>query len=280
MVLFPSDVQALLVRLEERLDLDAALSQACQPSLEREAYDELVSTATSVLQKRLGRKAGMVSDQVLTADWFAQIDWESAGFTAGQASALASLCRSVLSGSSALPSNQKTGRALLLLTDAILAELDRLPDLAEPPEESAELDARPFFGEMVKSLTALLPYERRDFPTEMTLTQVKLLLSDLPDGAYYAVKIFAPAGSEPGRLEMGLYFESGDMEKLAHHFKRKVPGLSHSLGGKEINLEEGRQSLSISLHQSYQPSEKLSAFMTAATLVGFIGSIQERMPRR
>ena len=280
MLLFPSDVQALLAKLAEQLDLDAGLVQACQPSLEHEAYDDLVSTASSVLQKRLARKAGMVSGQVLTADWPAQIDWESAGFTAGQARALSSLCQGVLSGFDALPINRKTGRALLLLTDALLSELDRLPDLAQPSEDAAELDARPFFGEMVKSLTALLPYERRDFPTEMTQTQVKLLLSDLPDGAYYAVRIFAPAGSEPGRLEMGLYFESGDMDKLAQHFRRKVPGLSHSLGGKEINLEETSHSLSISLHQPYQPSEKLSAFMTAATLVGLIGSIQERMPRR
>jgi hypothetical protein len=280
MLLFPSDVQALLAELAERLDLDPGLAEACRTSFEREAHDELISTASSVLQKRLASKAGVASDQVLTTDWPDHIDWETGGFALGQAKALASLCQSVLASSGALPSTGKTGRALLLLIDALLAELDRLPDLAQPGEDPAEIDARPFFGEMVKSLTALLPYERRDFPAEMTPTQVKLLLSDLPDGAYYAVKIFAPAGSEPGRLEMGLYFESGDMEKLAHHFRRKVPGLSHSLGGKEINLEESSSSLSISLHQLYQPSEKLSAFMTAATLVGFIGSIQERMPRR
>ncbi len=280
MLLFPSDVQALLAELAERLDFDPGLAEACQPSIEREAYDELISTASSVLRKRLARKAGVAGDQGLTADWPAQIDWESAGFTPGQTRALTSFCQSVLSGSGALRYTRKTSRALLLLVDTLLAELDRLPDLAQPPEDSTESDARPFFGEMIKSLTALLPYERRDFPTEMTLTQVKLLLPDLPDGAYYAVKIFAPAGSEPGRLEMGLYFESGDLEKLAHHFRRKVPGLSHSLGGKEINLEESSSSLSISLHQPYQPSEKLSAFMTAATLVGFIGSVQERMPRR
>jgi hypothetical protein len=280
MLLFPSDVEALLVKLAEQLDLDPGLAEACRPSFEHEAYDELISTASSVLQKRLRRKAGVVNDQALTSDWHTQIEWEGTGFTPGQAKALASFCWSVLSDSQALPCTRKTGRAILLLTDALLGELDRLPDLTQPTEDSAEFDARPFFGEMVKSLTALLPYERRDFPTEMTQTQVKLLLSDLPDGAYYGVKIFAPGGSEPGRLEMGLYFEAGDIEKLTHHFRRKVPGLSHSLGGKEIKLEEGGDWLSISLHQPYQPAEKLSAFMTAATLVGFIGSIQERMPRR
>jgi hypothetical protein len=69
------------------------------------------------------------------------------------------------------------------------------------------------------------------------------------------------------------------MEKLVRHFKRKIPGLSHSLGGKEVIIEEKGGLLAILLYQPYQPAEKLSAFMTAATLVGLIGSIQERMPR-
>jgi hypothetical protein len=278
MLLFPGDVESLLAHLAERLDLDSHLVERCRPHLESEAYQNLISAVTAELAKRLGQKASL-SDQATSADWVEKIDWEAAGVAPKEAKALTNFIQVVLASSADLPATAKSGRAILLLTDVLLAELDKLPDLAQPGEVPADPDARPFFDELVKSLNALLPYEQRDFPTKMTPTQVQLLFPSLPEEAYYSVKILPPAGADPGHLEMGLHFGSGDMEKLVRHFKRKIPGLSHSLGGKEVIIEEKGGLLAILLYQPYQPAEKLSAFMTAATLVGLIGSIQERMPR-
>jgi len=281
MFLFPSDIDSLLRRLSERLDLDPRLMEACRPLIEKEAYQQLGSAAATVLCQRLSQKAGLGNNQLSETDWAGRIGWTAAGFAPGQAHALAELCQSVLDSfapgrPAPLPATPKTGRAILLLTDALLDELERLPDLAPPP---AEADARPFFEELVKSLNALLPYKQRDFPVEMDATQLKLLLFNLPPGAHYAVEFRPPAGDDPGRLEMGLYFPAGDLEKLTRHFRRKLPALCRSMGNKEITLQERDKRLAILLHQPYKPSGKLSAFMTAATLVGLIGSIQERMPK-
>ena len=278
MLLFPADAESLLAHLAERLDLDSRLVERCRPHLESEAYQNLISAITAELARRLDQKTGS-NDQVTSADWVEKIDWEAAGVAPKEAKALTNFIQVVLASSANLPATAKSGRAILLLTDVLLAELGKLPDLAQPDEVPTGLDARPFFDELVKSLNALLPYEQRDFPTKMTPTQVRLLFPSLPENAYYAVQIFPPAGADPGHLEMGLYFGSGDMEKLVRHFKRKIPGLSHSLGGKEVIIDEKEELLAILLNQPYQPAEKLSAFMTAATLVGLIGSIQERMPR-
>ena len=280
MLLFPGDIKSLLAHLADRLELDADLVNACRPSFESETHQELITTASTVLVQRLGQKSGLASEQLDNSEWSEKIDWETAGFSAEQRRALIAFCEGVLANATFLPATAKTSRALLLLIDALLVELEALPDLAQPDEAPESIDARPFFDELVKSLNALLPYAQRDFPTLMISTQVKLLLSNLPNDAYYAVEIFPPAGDDPGHLEMGIHFESGDIEKLSSHFKRKIPGLSHSLGGKEIILQERDSHLAILLQQQYQPTEKLSAFMTAATLVGLIGSIQERMPRR
>jgi hypothetical protein len=280
MLLFPGEIESALTHLAEQLDLDPHLVEACQRPFDNESYQDLIASATEVLTQRLGQKAGLASDQVRDADWVEKIDWLAAGVRTDQKEVLTTLCQAILDGSAVLPATPKTSRAILLLTDVLLAELEQLPDLVQPDDATAEYDARPFFGELVKSLNALLPYEQRDFPTQMTSTQIKLLLSNLAEDIYYAVDISPPDGEEAGLLEMGIHFESGDMEKLTRHFKRKIPGLSHSLGGKEIILKEEEGHLAILLHQPFQPSEKLSAFMTAATLVGLIGSIQERMPRR
>jgi hypothetical protein len=280
MLLFPAEVQSILTHLVEQLEFDQELMEACQTAFESEDHPELISAASGILAQRLGRKSGQAVKQVVSGRWADEIQWEAAGFGAERAKALIDFCEAVLVSATALAGTAAASRAVLLMVNALLAELGKLPDLSQPDEEPNGIDARPFFDELVKSLNALLPYEQRDFPTEMGPSQVKLLLADLIEGAYYAVEIFAPTEDQPGRLEMGIHFESGDMEKLTRHFKRKIPGLSHSLGGKEIILREQDGHLAILLEQKYQPTEKLSAFMTAATLVGLVGSIQERMPRR
>ncbi len=280
MLLFPGEIQSTLTYLVKQMKLDPDLVEACQAAFESEDHPELIRSASGVLAQRLGRKSGLTVQQVVSGKWAEEIVWDAAGFGAERIKALIDFCEAVLVSAAALPGTAASSRAILLMVNALLAELEELPDLAHAEEEPEGIDARPFFEELIKSLNALLPYEQRDFPTKVGPSQVKLLLANLIEGAYYAVEIFAPTEDAPGRLEMGIHFESGDMEKLTRHFKRKIPGLSHSLGGKEIILREGAQDLAILLEQQYQPAEKLSAFMTAATLVGLIGSIQERMPRR
>lgn len=285
MFFFPGDIESLLGHLAERLDTDPQLMEACRPLIKKEAYHELVSKSIAILAQRLGQKAGMHLQEIWRADWAARVSWEASGMDRERREGMVALCQSLLDsfGPEAvhpLPANAKSSRAVLLLVDAILAELDRLPDLALPTEGPSGFDARPFFESLVQSLNSLLPYEQRDFPNQIAPSRVKLLLANLPDDAYFAVEIHPPSEDDPGRIQMGLHFDAGEMEKLARHFRRKIPSLIHSMGGKEISLEEGDGRLSLLLLQPYQPVEKLSAFMMAATLVGFIGSVQERMPRR
>lgn len=277
MLLFPTDINSLLAHLDEQLALDEKLRDACRPLIESENYAELIGKAVTVLANRISQKSGAPAGELASAAWAERIDWGTAGIDKAQSQHLAALCDSLLNHAATLRPSAKSARALLLMADVLLTELDRLPDLSAP---KAELDATPFFKELVQSLNSLLPYEQRDFPAEIAPTKAKLLLFSLPENAYYAVEIIPPAGDEVGRLEMGIHFEGDDLETLTNHFRRKIPSLSHSLGGKEIVFEENEERTSILLHQPFQPAEKMSAFMTAATLVGLIGSIQERMPRR
>ncbi len=275
-MLFPSELDALLNHPSQQEALDATLLEACRPHVAAESFADLIAAAAGVLAQRLAQKAG-IADGRLPAGWPEQIDWEAANFTPGRAQALIGLCQATLACTLAFPATAKTDFTILLLVDMLLGELDHLLD-ASPPVVT--FDGRSFFAELVKSLNALLPYEQRDFPAEMTPTRLRFALLGLPEGACYLVEIVPPRGDEPGRIEMSAVFESGDLDDLARHWKRKVPGLGQSMGGKEIVLIEGENRLAVVLGQPYKPTEKLSAFMLAATLVGLIGSVQERMPRQ
>ena len=275
MLLFPDDIQALQAALENQLALDPELAAECRPLIEQQAYPELLQAAVGVLARRLALKSGLAAGELPQSDWPTRISWEAAGLDPADVQVLVLTCRAALEGGALSPS-PKTARALLLLVDTLLEALSPLPDLG-PPEVAP--DVRPFFHELVKHLNALLPYEQRDFPVRETPNGVELLLSGLPENAYYGVVIRPPAGGAPGQIEMGLHLSAGEGDRLLRHFERKLPALSRSMGEKEIVLREEGDDLCVLLTQPYRPDEKLSGFMTAATLVGLIGSLQERMPR-
>ncbi len=282
-MLFPSELDALHAHLIDGLRLDPRLTDACLPLVEQEDYQNLISAAVVTLSERLSAKTALGRDELLEDGWADRIQWKEAGISADQATALANLCQGVLGAfvpgrAAALPVNAQVSRAVLMMVDALLGELDRLPDRAPSPALQTEHDARPFFEELVTSLKALLPYEQRNFPTIMATAQLELQLHSLPKHAHYSVQIDPPAGDEPGRISMGLYVETTDVDQLTRQFGRRVAGLSQSLGGKEIRLEQAPGRVAIVLYQPYLPLEEISAFMTAATLVSLIGSIQERMP--
>lgn len=281
-MLFPSDIQALLDAVSERLILDRELAEACSPLIELEQFDQIPIKSATVLARRLSLKSGVAIEHLSDPTWRDRINWEAAGFRPEQSDRLANLCQAVVTAFADIPDSPLTpsaasSRSVMLLAHALLLELQSLPDLGAA--DAGRFDAAPFFAELTQHLNALLPYEQRGFPTQTTASSVKLLFPSLPENAYYAVEIRPPTDGEPGQMVLGLFFEMADVEKLTRHFGRKIPGLSRSMGDKEITLESDETSVSVLLAQPFDPSGKLSSFMTAATLVGFIGSLQEKMPR-